>query len=222
MKPGELLSQVAQAAGFLDARTVWDAAENAPLRDQRSDPNVLKPGDKVFVPDRVAKSVVASTGKRAVFQAAIPTKDLRIRVLNASGLPIAGADCDFTVGDKQALKTDADGKVERRIVLDAAGNAPTDGGLTLAAQRLVIHLKLQPMAHEDTREGQQARLNNLGYFAGFTEPKSPAEEAQFQWAVEEFQCDHQTDLKLKVDGKIDAASPNGKATQQALVQVHGS
>jgi N-acetylmuramoyl-L-alanine amidase len=60
----------------------------------------------------------------------------------------------------------------------------------------------------DTFSGQQARLNNLGYFPGSSDQD---DDPQFLSAAEEFQCDH----GLTVDGKI------GPKTQAKLKQVHG-
>ena len=68
-----------------------------------------------------------------------------------------------------------------------------------------------------TRTGQQARLNNMGYFAGF----SAKDDTQFLWAVEEFQTDHRKEfprmkrLGIEPDGSLD------RETLTALGKVHG-
>jgi peptidoglycan hydrolase-like protein with peptidoglycan-binding domain len=66
----------------------------------------------------------------------------------------------------------------------------------------------------ETLSGQQQRLNNLGYFAGFVEPEDPkSPNSQFRWAVEEFQCDHMG--PSKVDGVL------GPQTLAKLKEVYG-
>jgi N-acetylmuramoyl-L-alanine amidase len=77
---------------------------------------------------------------------------------------------------------------------------------------ILIPIKIGHLDPVDELSGQQARLNNLGYFAGPFEEKSEEEnKTMFLSAVEEFQCDH----SLVVDGKC------GPNTQAKLKQVHG-
>ena len=58
---GECLSSIAAKAGFtVDA--LWNLPENAQLKSTRKDPNVLYPGDVVFVPDPRPKLISKSTG----------------------------------------------------------------------------------------------------------------------------------------------------------------
>ncbi len=64
---------------------------------------------------------------------------------------------------------------------------------------------MQLSSSDMTPSGQQARLDNLGYFA------SDGDDDAFKSAVEEFQCDN----SLTVDGDC------GPATQAKLKQVYG-
>ena len=63
----------------------------------------------------------------------------------------------------------------------------------------------------DTPSGQRARLNNLGYFAGF----SDRDEDQLAWAAEEFQADE----KLPVHG-LTGHRAKDRATRNQLGKRH--
>src|SRR5262249_8508870 len=77
---------------------------------------------------------------------------------------------------------------------------------------VVIPIKVGHLDPVEEVSGQQARLNNLGYFAGPLEGKTEEEnQALFLSAIEEFQCDH----GLRVDGIC------GPQTQAKLKEVHG-
>src|SRR5260370_36720170 len=52
---GEHLSRIAKRYGFSDHRTIWDHARNAALKQEHQNPNVLFPGDQLFIPDREQK-----------------------------------------------------------------------------------------------------------------------------------------------------------------------
>ena len=53
VKQGDYLLKLAHGLGF-DADTVWNADENADLKAKR-DPNILCPGDLLYVPDSEPK-----------------------------------------------------------------------------------------------------------------------------------------------------------------------
>jgi hypothetical protein len=231
VEQGEFLAQIARDAGFHDPDTVWNAPENSDLRQQRKDPHVLTPGDRVFIPDVVPKELSLAQGQEHVFQIGGAPAKLRMRVLDVAGTPIKTTACVLTVdGKAQPAQTDDGGLVEGAIVLHP-GEPLEDGALRFATPPLLFHLEIGNLNDISDVEGQQARLNNLGYFAGFTKPNTQREKDQLIWAVEEFQCDHQKDkalgVKLVVDGTVAAGgviddSPNGQATRDALVKVHGS
>lgn len=50
VRQGECINSLAERYGFFPD-TLWDAAENKDLRDLREDPNILQPGDVVYIPD---------------------------------------------------------------------------------------------------------------------------------------------------------------------------
>jgi hypothetical protein len=65
IEQGEHLSHLAAQYGFRDYLTIWDHPNNAALKDKRQNPNVLFPGDSVFIPDKEKKSVSRPTGDNA-------------------------------------------------------------------------------------------------------------------------------------------------------------
>jgi hypothetical protein len=52
VKQGEHLFRIAYQYGFRNPFTIWNDPDNSDLRDLRSNPNVLFPGDQLATPDR--------------------------------------------------------------------------------------------------------------------------------------------------------------------------
>ena len=211
IEQGEHLSQLAAQYGFRDYLTIWDHPNNAALKDKRQNPNVLFPGDSVFIPDKEKKSVSRPTGDRHRFQLKKQPLMLRVVIRDFDREPLANAKCTIQIdGQEKELTTDGQGRISLPIPKDAeAGLLVCDHPLLPFPVRTPIKIgHLDPVVEVS---GQKARLNNLGYFAGPVEGKSEEEnEAMFLSAVEEFQCDN----GLVVDGKC------GPNTQAKLKQVH--
>src|SRR3979490_2695044 len=62
IKQGEHVSRIAKQFGFADYRTIWDHPNNAALKDLRKNPNVLAPGDQLFIPDKQLRKESRPTG----------------------------------------------------------------------------------------------------------------------------------------------------------------
>ena len=208
---GDYLSKLARQYGFSDYRTIWDHPNNAELKKKRQNPNVLFPGDKLFIPPRESREESRPTEKKHRFEVKQNKLMLRLTLEDAFLRPIANAKCELTVeGETFKLVTSGQGKLEHEIPANAEKAA-----LIIKDSQTPINDQFIPIqiGHLDPVEeisGQKARLNNLGYFSG---PLDKGDADLFQSAVEEFQCDHMG--PSAVDGKC------GPKTQAKLKQVHG-
>jgi hypothetical protein len=218
VRQGEHLASIAEQYGFADSRTIWDHPRNAELRGKR-DPDVLLPGDTLFVPERRTRNESAATETRHRF--VLHAERLLLRLVVQQ--PDRGAAREIPVvlsveGRSAEDRTSGEGLIERRIPRSAAA-----GSLVFTAAEPPFDAR-QPLALEiggldpiDTRSGQEERLRNLGYYGGppgGPEPpaEAPPDSEEFRSAVEEFQCDH----GLGIDGVL------GPKTQAALLKAHGS
>jgi hypothetical protein len=210
VQQGDYLSKIAKDYGFSDYRTIWHHPNNAGLKSKRKNPNVLFPGDHLFIPDRELREESRPTDKRHRFKMKGPGLRLRLVLEDMYEKPIANAQCILAIeNDFRKVITDAKGKIDE----------PLPPGVTSA--RLIIqdsnqtHLSFVEIplkiGHLDPLEelsGQQGRLKNLGYFPGNSEDK---DDPTFCLAVERFQAEH----GLTVDGIC------GPKTQGKLKDVHG-
>ncbi len=209
VEQGDHLSQIAKKYGFPDFHVIWDHPENADLKKLRKNPNVLFPGDEVFIPDMEERIENGSTEQKHKFVVNKKTLKLRLVLEDIYEKPIAGAACALIVGGEALqLTTTSDGKLEHEIPLDA-----TDATLVIRGDQTPFGdnpfpVKIGSLDPVDEVSGQIARLNNLGYFPG---EEDGDDSGAFESAVEEFQCDQ----GLTVDG---ICGPN---TQAKLLQIHG-
>ena len=193
VKQGEHLSGIALAYGFTDFHTIWDDGGNAGLKAIR-DPHVLFPGDELFIPDHDPKTEPGATGKVHVFELDEPALFLRLKILDLDNRPVKGADGKLGLdGQTDPVTTDAAGILihdldpltmqgELRMNKRLRKTKKTDPDTFETLKYDLLIGRLNP---EKKLSGQQARLNNLGYFAGFT----LNDLEQLLWAAEEFECD---------------------------------
>jgi hypothetical protein len=208
VQPGEHLARIAQHHGFADHRSIWDDAANASLKARRGNPNVLAPGDRLVIPERVEKGVTCTTGRLHRFQWTRPSLHLRFVIKGFDGQPLARAPCIVEVkGERRRLWSDAGGAVELPIDRDVEEAVLTFRD-PLSPFEVELALLVGHLDPVETWPGLKARLGNLGYYSG---PAGGAEDEALRHAVEEFQCDH----GLRVDGVC------GTVTRERLVQEHG-
>ncbi len=209
VEQGDHLSKIAKDNGFPDYTVIWDHPSNSDLKKQRQNPNILLPGDQVFIPDKEEKQESGGTDKRHTFTVDKKTLKLRLVMEDIYEKPIANAQCALRVNDQIFQPTTAaDGKIEQEIPLDAREAFLVIRGDQTPFTDALITLKIGDLDPVEEPSGQQARLNNLGYFAGDI---GGTDQAAFESAVEEFQCDH----GLVVDGDC------GPKTQAKLKAVYG-
>jgi len=202
VQQGEYLSKIALQHGFSDFGTIWDHAQNSELKKTRSNPSILYPGDRVFIPVKEPKETSAATNKKHRFEAKRPELALRIVLRDLNGEPLANTECQLQIdGETHDLTTSGDGKIEHPLPMNA-------GQGRLRFRDVELPLKIGHLDPVDELSGWRERLNNLGYNAGTSED---SESRQLRYAVEEFQCEH----CLTVDGRC------GPKTQAKLIEVYG-
>lgn len=203
VQQGDHIAKLAANAGFLTPDAIWSHPENAELRKARPSPQILAPGDIVFIPDRVPGARSASTGRVHQFVVRRTSLEVLIVLLDRRFQPRPGIACDLMLdGGGACSVTDAYGVL--RASLPPSAETGGGGGETEQPFKVLVGW-LDP---QDTLSGARARLNNLGYDAG--ERDDPT-DAALRSAIEEFQCDH----GVPVTGELDTA------TASLLAQRHG-
>lgn len=189
------------------AAALWEASQNAPLREKRPDPYALLEGDEIMVPDRppliAANGCCISTGTSSTLQTHEPTW-IRLRLLDALGEPLKSLGCELRCGGQTMVgTTDLDGFVQFNVP-----PTPTSMVLSIGPVKTSVELSVGALAPHDTVLGLQSRLHGLGYTPGDIDghegPRTRAAVKQFQLAN-----------RLTPDGKA------GPATRLTLVEIFG-
>lgn len=212
---GEYLASIARQYGFSDWHQIYDHAENADFRKRRPNPNLLRPGDRVHIPEKQAGQVAAATGSLHQFEVKEPDPiELRIVLRDDKGNALA--DMPYTLEAKDVKKTgrtDADGLVKEQVPVGAPAARLSLDGRGLSWEIDIGHLDPvdEPGEDQPVISGVQARLNNLGFSCGDVDgilgPRTEQALKNFQRIV------------------LGREEPDGipdQATRDALVHRHAS
>ncbi len=203
VKQGDCLSSIAHRYG-LKWEKVWNHPKNSSLKEKRKNPNVLHPGDMLFVPDKEEKQESGATEQRHRFKVkGVPSKLILI-LKDEEDNPRANVNYTLEVDDQLFQgKTDGKGKLEQSIPPGAK-----KGRLTIEDGPEEYSLQLGKIDPITEMTGIQARLNNLGFYLGPVDGKMNPETTE---AIKIFQRKH----GLKVNGEAD------QATRDKLLNEHG-
>jgi N-acetylmuramoyl-L-alanine amidase len=206
----EYLASIARAYG-MNWETIYQHPENAEFRRQRPNPNVIRPGDRIVIPDKEERTCTCATGRRHTFTLRqTATVLVRIVIRDDEGKPLANEPYVLEIGETEyAGATDERGLLEKPIAIGA-----TSGNLRLTNRHVTMPLAIGHLDPVETQEefwrGVQARLNNLGYFCGAVDNvNGPLTRA----AIRAFQ--------QQVLGRTDADGVVDTETRDALVREHG-
>jgi LysM repeat protein len=226
VRQGDYLEKIAKDNGFSDYRAIYEHPQNADFRKLRPDPNLLYPGDKLFIPEKKPRVHQGATRQVHTFKVTVPRLKLHLCLHDDYGDPINIARYELDLSSK-VLNRYATGEADppsdrfdasnlgKGLVIEELSNAPTQATLRLWFEDpyskkpdVVRTLQLGHLDPITTISGIQARLNNLGFNCGPADGKSgPRTRA----AIKLFQSEHGIDA----DGE-----PNG-ATQSKLSEVYG-
>lgn len=188
---GECLSSIAARFGF-DWRALWDHAENEALKKKRKDPNILYPGDEVFLPAKEPRWVSIAAGAHHRFEVKLRRETLRLRLLDELDRPRKGLKYELLVeGERIEGETNGDGEVVEEVLASAV-----NGQMFLGEERVEYALSFGGLDPSHTLTGLQARLANLGLDPG---PCDGVLGPRTRQAI----CDFQEQLGLEPTGEAD-------------------
>lgn len=204
VKQGDCISSIAFENGFF-ADTIWNHPSNAELKEKREDPNVLMPGDIVFVPDKRQKEVSEATNQVYKFRLKnVPAKlNLLVRYYNE---PMKKEPYTLDIdGKKFEGQTDSEGKISISIPPDAKKGKLIVGG---EDQQVEYNLDLGRLDPIDEIKGFKKRLQNLGYEVGEMNDEISEE---FQNAVSLFETENELDRSGEIN----------ETNQNKLKEIYG-
>lgn len=186
---GEYLGKIARKYGFADWHKIYDHPNNADFRKQRPNPNVIFPGDSLYIPAHEELIQACQTDRRHVFQIKQVDTLLRIVLKDDDDRPYANMRYKLQVPGENKLRegnTDKNGQLEEKIPVSAESLDLVLEDVALAWTLQVGHL--DPVHEEEGNRpimaGIQARLRNLGYDCGAVDgvfgPKTRAALREFQ------------------------------------------
>jgi len=209
VKVGENAVSIAWRYGFSDYRVAWNDGANADLRKKRPDPHLLIPGDEIAVRDPTPKKLTLPTQNSYRFVVHVPKQEIRLRIRNRDGEPLAQSPYRLTVETRPKPfegTTDGDGKLKEVIPVDAPWAT-----LEIDGQQFRLRLKglaALPADEDDPANGVSDRLDNLGYQAVAADD---SDNAALRTALAIFQGD----AGIDVTGELDPS------TRDALKKEYG-
>lgn len=203
VRQGDSTASIAYRHGFF-WETIWNHSSNSELRERRDNPNILNPGDVIFLPDKEQKEVSGATGQRHRFRRKGVPERLRIRLLDEYDEPRAGVSYTLEIdGNLLNGTTDSDGLIEHGILPSASGGRLIVG----ESEEEEYRIRLGHLNPRDEVSGMQARLRNLGLYDGEIDGQMNAETID---AIREFQ----QEKELEATGELD------ETTQQQIENLH--
>ena len=206
VRDGDYLASIAHSRG-VNPKDVWELDANEDLRKKRPSPDMLAPGDVLFLPVVKRKWIALDTGSNNALVATVPTVSIKLNLRKEGddgknllsgnayviqGLP--GGDVPGTFGDDGAVEFRAPVSVRQvTIVSDELG--------------LQLPVRVGGLDPIETDSGLAHRLANLGYSDQIGGPDG---------AVAGSLMAFQKDQGLEESGTLD------DATSKALVAAHGS
>lgn len=210
VRQGDYLTKLAHQLGF-DADEVWKDAKNSELKDLRKSPDILAPGDVLFIPTEPPPSLALTSGTTNDYNATIPRVTVTLVFLDGTE-PLKGEPCSIEGLDANdpdvPTSTNDEGKLVLQIPVTIREIAVRFPDRTLGYRFCVGDLNpaIEP-------SGIRQRLCNLGYLLthDVAEGGSTAEEDEvLKMAVSYFQSAN----GLAATGEID------DATRKAIVDAH--
>jgi hypothetical protein len=220
VKQGEWLSKIAAKYGLPDWNIIWKDPHNADLAKRRN-PNVLFPGDQLFIPEPAVREESGATNTRNQYVAKTFSDYFELTLLYPDGTPVKNKKYTLHITDPPLTgTTDANGHFKHD---NLNPDELHSGVLQFPDTNLSIWIglgNLNPAAkgsgneiskYNDGLSGIQMRLSNLGYDPGSTDGEyddSGAIPSVTRQAIAMFQLKEMNLPPEKATGELDDDTRN--------------
>lgn len=176
---GECLISIAQKFGLANWQTIYDAPENEEFKKLRTNPNMICPGDIVYIPILTGTKQPANLNKKTTYVLKKVKGYLSICLVDSKNNPLP--DIPYEVSffrseqDKKGEplviikgeKSDADGYVEQKLPSGAKFVILTYSPYpTRPSLKQKMGLKVGELDDPNTQLGMRSRLNHFGFYSG--------------------------------------------------------
>lgn len=204
VKAGDYLAKIALMHGF-DMFQVWNDSRNAELRAKRGSPDILYPGDVLWIPKMLEDLIDLFAKKVNRYVADQQNIELNVRLRLSDG-PLSNAECEvrgIPQEDDQPLMAATDGDGALRLEVPVTVRVVE---LIFSQPEAYFCLGVGDLDPVTELSGVAQRLQNLAYIT------QADEDVDLSGALRRFQSDH----GLEPSGEPD------EATRTRLVQEHGA
>ena len=160
---GDCILSISSTAGFL-WETIWNDPKNAALKASRKDPNVLYPGDLVFIPEKRIKQESKPVDALHSFVKKADSAKLRLQLLDRNHKPRPNLKYILIVDGKSSAGT-SDGN---GWIIESMPPKAKNAELTVEDQGVQEKYRMALGGVDPVTEisGVKQRLKNLGYSLG--------------------------------------------------------
>ena len=203
VKAGEYLEQIANRYGQ-HWEKVWNAPENQALAAKRKTPDLLYPGDELFIPEIEQQPVEINTDSKHRFRVNRREREVSLRLIEETGQPVADLEYEIHIDafETQNGTIGSDGMLTFKTPIQAQSAL-----LKLPAINAEFTLSIGELEPISRLRGVQQRLKNLGYDPG---PLDGIYGPRTQRALLRFQQVNDLSLTSQADGE----------TRQKLERLH--
>ena len=157
VRPGDYLKKLSHALGF-DADGAWDHPKNADMKKQR-DPNLLHPGDVLYVPDRAPKWEALIKGKTNAYVATVPRTKVHLSFRELNKPRASERYVIHGMGEPKEGTTDGEGALEVEVPVHVR-----EIQVTFPKAYVTYAVRIGDMDPVDEPSGVRKRLQHLGFY----------------------------------------------------------
>jgi hypothetical protein len=158
VRAGDYLTAVAHARG-LTPGDIWDHPANADLRKKRPNPEILAPGDILFIPVVEREWLPVSAGSTNTYVVTIPLVEIHVVLHGSDGKPLAGKSLVLEP-DPGVKSPTTDGTGLLKVKIPVTVRRVT---VTVPDANLKFQIRVGELDPHDTSSGILSRLRQLGY-----------------------------------------------------------